>query len=137
MRAYITDFGLATLLDSRSATTLAGSTIMGTPRWLALEQNLSSIQKLNGTILMPLGTDIYAFALVCYEANHTFSTPSARPSLPVDDLSRRFEMEDLIRDCWTQVPTKQPSANKVVERLKLTSQFVQSRNWELIYAAVA
>jgi hypothetical protein len=45
-----------------------------------------------------------------------------RPSLPADDLSRRrglsAEMEDLIRDCWTQDPTKRPSADTVVERLK-------------------
>jgi hypothetical protein len=46
-----------------------------------------------------------------------------RPSLPADDLSRRrglsAEMEDLIRDCWTQDPSKRPSADTVVERLKL------------------
>ena len=46
-----------------------------------------------------------------------------RPSLPADDLSRcrglSAEMEDLIQDCWTQDPTKRPSADKVVERLKL------------------
>jgi hypothetical protein len=46
-----------------------------------------------------------------------------RPSLPADDLSRRrglsAEMEHLIQDCWTQDPTKRPSADTVVERLKL------------------
>jgi Protein tyrosine and serine/threonine kinase len=46
-----------------------------------------------------------------------------RPSLPADDLSRRrglsAEMEDLIQDCWTQDPTKRPSADTVVERLQL------------------
>jgi hypothetical protein len=46
-----------------------------------------------------------------------------RPSLPADDLSRRrglsAEMEDLIQDCWTQDPMKRPSADEVVERLKL------------------
>ena len=46
-----------------------------------------------------------------------------RPSLPADDLSRRrglsAEMGDLIQDCWTQDPAKRPSADKVVERLKL------------------
>jgi hypothetical protein len=50
-----------------------------------------------------------------------------RPSLPADDLSRRRglspEMEDLIRDCWAQEPTKRSSADKVVERLQL---------WELV-----
>jgi hypothetical protein len=46
-----------------------------------------------------------------------------RPSLPADDLSRHRglspEMEHLIQDCWTQDPTKRPSADTVVERLKL------------------
>jgi hypothetical protein len=46
-----------------------------------------------------------------------------RPSLPADDLSRRrglsAEMKGLIQDCWTQDPTKRPSADKVVEPLKL------------------
>ena len=46
-----------------------------------------------------------------------------RPSLPTDDLSRRRglnpEVEDIIRDCWTQEPAERPSADKVVERLQL------------------
>jgi hypothetical protein len=46
-----------------------------------------------------------------------------RPSLPADDLSRHrglsAEMEDLIQDCWAQDPVKRPSADQVVERLKL------------------
>ena len=46
-----------------------------------------------------------------------------RPSLPANDLSRRrgssARMERLIQDCWTQDPTKRPSADTVVERLKL------------------
>jgi hypothetical protein len=46
-----------------------------------------------------------------------------RPSLPEDDLSRRrglsAEIEHLIQDCWTQDPTKRPSADTVVERLNL------------------
>jgi hypothetical protein len=46
-----------------------------------------------------------------------------RPTLSADDLSRRrglsAEMEDLIQDCWTEDPTKRPSADKVVERLQL------------------
>ena len=57
-----------------------------------------------------------------YELQLLFQT-GERPSLPVDDLSRRrglsAEMEDLIQDCWTQDPTKRPSADTVVERLKL------------------
>jgi hypothetical protein len=52
-----------------------------------------------------------------------FLQKGKRPSLPADDLSRRrgltAEMEDLIQDCWTQDPTKRPSADTVVERLTL------------------
>ena len=62
MRAYIADFGLATVLDTESATTLTGSTIMGTPRWLAPE--------LFSRAGHTYATDIYAFALVCYEASY-------------------------------------------------------------------
>ena len=45
-----------------------------------------------------------------------------RPSLPADDLSQHHSLSaevDLIQDCWTQDPTKQPSADRVVERLNL------------------
>ena len=53
-----------------------------------------------------------------------------RPSLPTDELSQRRglnpEMEDIIRDCWNQEPTKRPSADKVVERLQLL-QLVDQR----------
>ena len=68
MRAYIADFGLATLTDSGCATTLVGSAIMGTPRWLAPEliPNAPDAQvKRHHTY----ASDIYAFALVCYEAS--------------------------------------------------------------------
>ena len=53
-----------------------------------------------------------------------------RPTLPADSLSRRrglrLEMEDLIRDCWAQEPTKRPSADEVLERLQLL-QLVDQR----------
>ena len=62
MRAYIADFGLATVTDTGSATTLTGSTMMGTPRWLAPE--------LFSQVGHTYATDIYAFALVCYEASY-------------------------------------------------------------------
>ena len=54
-----------------------------------------------------------------------------RPCLPTDDLSRRRgltpEMEDLIRDCWTQEPTKRPSADQVVERIQLFRTLFSTR----------
>ena len=66
MRAYIADFGLATITDTGSATTLNGSTIIGTPRWLAPELFSQAGVKQRHTY----ATDIYAFALVCYEASY-------------------------------------------------------------------
>jgi serine/threonine protein kinase len=66
MRAYIADFGLATLSDSGIATTLAGSAILGTPRWLAPELIPHPEVKRRYTF----ASDIYAFALVCYEASY-------------------------------------------------------------------
>ena len=61
------------------------------------------------------GVDIYKLTLLLQRGE--------RPSLPADDLSQRRglrpEMEDLIRDCWTQDPTKRPSADEVVERLQV------------------
>jgi serine/threonine protein kinase len=67
MRAYITDFGLSTFSDSGSASTIAGSAIMGTPRWLAPELIPRAGVQRHHTH----ATDIYAFALVCYEASYT------------------------------------------------------------------
>ena len=61
------------------------------------------------------GVDIYKLTLLLQRGE--------RPSLPADDLSERRglspEMEDLIRDCWTQEPTIRPSADEVVERLQV------------------
>ena len=66
MRCYIADFGLATLTDSGSATTVAGNAVMGTLKWLAPELIPHEEVKRNHTY----ASDIYAFALVCYEASY-------------------------------------------------------------------
>ena len=68
MRGCIADFGLATLTDSGCATTLAGNAVMGTPNWLAPELIPHEEVKRNHTY----ASDIYAFALVCYEASYIF-----------------------------------------------------------------
>jgi serine/threonine protein kinase len=66
MRAYIASFGLATSTDSGYATTLTGVAIMGTPRWLAPELIPHVQVKRHHTY----ASDMYAFALVCYEASY-------------------------------------------------------------------
>ena len=71
MRAYIADFGLATITDTGSATTLNGSTIIGTPRWLAPELfSQAGVEQRRVKQRHTYATDIYAFALVCYEASY-------------------------------------------------------------------
>jgi len=132
-RGYITDFGLATLTDSGTASTVAGNDIMGTVKWLAPELIPREGVKRNHNF----ATDIYAFALVCYELfsgkvpfeNVSLSDlqrlldQGERPSIPSDDLSRRRgltpKMVDIIRDSWVQDPLKRLSADKIVERLQL------------------
>jgi len=129
MRACIADFGLATITDSGFATTMTGGAMIGTLRWLAPELFPGAQVSRRHTY----ASDIYAFALVCYEM---FSSKlpfeieddfkslvqrGERPSLPSDESSRRrgltSEMENLIRDCWAQDPTNRPSAEVVAKRL--------------------
>ena len=66
MRAYIADFGLATMTDSGSGTTLAAGAFKGTLSWLAPELIPHEQVKRHHTY----ASDMYAFALVCYEASH-------------------------------------------------------------------
>jgi serine/threonine protein kinase len=66
MRAYIADFGLATLTDSGSGTTLAAGAFQGTLSWLAPELIPYAQVKRHHTY----ASDMYAFALVCYEASY-------------------------------------------------------------------
>jgi serine/threonine protein kinase len=65
MRAYIADFGLATLTDSGSATVVGDETV-GTSRWLAPEIIPDAQVSRHHTY----ASDMYAFALVCYEASY-------------------------------------------------------------------
>jgi len=133
MRCCIADFGLATLTGSGSATTLSGNAIMGTPKWLAPELIPHPEVKRHHTY----ASDIYAFALVCYELFsgqvpfdnielydlRLLLEKGERLSLPTDDLSRRRglspEMEDVIRVCWSQEPSKRPSADELVTLLQV------------------
>ena len=53
-------------MDSGSGTTIPGNGVMGTPKWLAPELVPHGEVKRNHTY----ESDIYAFALVCYEASY-------------------------------------------------------------------
>ena len=66
MRACIADFGLSTMTDSGCATTMNGSTMIGTLRWFVPELFPDALVSRRHTF----ATDIYAFALVCYEVRY-------------------------------------------------------------------
>ena len=65
MRACIADFGLSTITESGTATTMNGSTMIGTLRWFAPEL-FPGVHSRGHSF----ATDIYAFALVCYEVSY-------------------------------------------------------------------
>ena len=71
MRACIADFGLSTITDSGIATTMNGSIMMpGTVRWFAPELFPSMQPNVQVSRCHTFATDIYAFALVCYEVSY-------------------------------------------------------------------
>lgn len=98
---YLTDFGLARMLESSSS--LTGDAIIGTPHYISPEQALNSE-------LVDERTDIYSFGVMIYEmvtgrvpfeSDTAFSviedhlyTPPPPPSSIRPDLS--FEVEDVI-----------------------------------------
>jgi serine/threonine protein kinase len=65
-RAFLADFGLATTINStvRNSSTFRSA---GTLRWQAPELLRDDDEVLNTNTM---ATDIYAFAMVCYEVSH-------------------------------------------------------------------
>jgi len=136
-RACIADFGLATALDSKQTTTITHTP--GTLRWQAPEffaswSDSSAMSIVHGTF----ATDVYAFALVCYqmfsgqipfyEYKKEFQiiqalTQGRRPSCPLDERSiirglNDTIWHDLIEPCWAQCPLKRPLMSQIVGHLR-------------------
>ncbi|KAI9015351.1 kinase-like domain-containing protein [Hyaloraphidium curvatum] len=74
--------------------------------------------------------DIYAFAMVCYQAatrgyEPFYQVPEAEIKLKVGELDQRPEppsdmpkkLAELMKECWNRDPDKRPSMDKVVERM--------------------
>ncbi|KAJ7472388.1 kinase-like domain-containing protein [Mycena galericulata] len=128
-RACIADFGLSSIANAitlRITHSTAGVR-GGTARYQAPEL-------LRGESQNHFGSDIYAFACVCYEIL-TGKAPffeifndaavifkvlgSSRPARPVSCLETPVfdALWDLIQDCWKEKLDERPTAEKIVERL--------------------
>ncbi|KAJ7267307.1 kinase-like domain-containing protein, partial [Mycena rebaudengoi] len=130
-RACITDFGLSSIADvvTLRFTHSTASARGGTTRWQAPEL-------LRGEHPNHYGSDIYAFACVCYEVL-TGKAPfyevqrdvaiilkviaGERPSRPISDSGAESKLMDslwtLLQDCWAGNAGDRPVAAQIVKRL--------------------
>ncbi|KAJ7113516.1 kinase-like domain-containing protein, partial [Mycena epipterygia] len=128
-RACIADFGLSSITDAMTLrfTHSTVSSRGGTGRYLAPE--LCRGEKAH------LGSDVYAFACVCYEIL-TEKVPfhellndmvvmlqvveGKQPSQPssCSGTAALDSLWELLQDCWNKTPDKRPTAVQIVERLK-------------------
>ncbi|KAJ7202185.1 kinase-like domain-containing protein [Mycena rebaudengoi] len=131
-RACITDFGLSSVVsDKISDSTPRG----GTARWQAPEL-------LRGDRKIHFGSDVYAFACVCYEIMmgkapfHELRSDAAlfmgvlkgqRPSRPTtwSGTAALDCLWQLLQDCWQEDPSTRPTATQIVQRL--TGPLIQAK----------
>ncbi|KAF7293344.1 Kinase-like protein [Mycena kentingensis (nom. inval.)] len=130
----LTDFGLATFIDSLDATP-SSQFRGGNPHWLAPE--LHSSQRYHRTP----ATDIFAFACLCIEfytgrepfgkigemaAMYRFLNGD-RPPRPMDMGNMLWS---LVTECWEQQAARRPSTSVALTRFRLLIQGVQNRRLE-------
>ncbi|KAJ7174577.1 kinase-like domain-containing protein, partial [Mycena filopes] len=128
-RACICDFGLSSIVNEitlKLHTTVMG--LRGTTRYCAPELLNPEVTETHH-----FGSDVYAFACMCYEV-WTGNTPfyevkemavmlrvlsGARPSRPASctGTSELDALWKLLQDCWEAEAAKRPTAPKIVERL--------------------
>ncbi|KIM87647.1 hypothetical protein PILCRDRAFT_287169 [Piloderma croceum F 1598] len=138
-RACLADFGLAIAIDTNPALTNAMSSndgTAGTLRWQAPEL-LLSMENREHKQRKTKATDVYAFALVCYEMfSGQFPFPDIsqdwlvvpavkegrRPLRPAHALSRTRGLTDdiwhLIKTCWSHDPSERLGASQIVNHLR-------------------
>ncbi|KAJ6558073.1 kinase-like domain-containing protein [Mycena capillaripes] len=124
-RACVADFGLSSIVDAMSLrfTHSTPSAKGGTARYQAPELLLGQMQN-------HYGSDIYAFACVCYEiltgkppfyglmndmAVALNVTRGYRPSRP--EFMPLNSLWKLLQDCWEQEPVKRPKTAEIIQRL--------------------
>jgi len=134
-RACLADFGLATARDSKPTvrTYMSSNRTTGTLRWQAPELLLGEDTDLHTTF----ATDVYAFAMVCYEmfsGRYPFDDITndfrvileiqhgKRPAPPSHHLSQVRGWSDkimhLIEACWTEKPSERLSVGDIVGTLR-------------------
>ncbi|KAJ6598358.1 kinase-like domain-containing protein [Mycena vulgaris] len=148
-RACIADFGLSSIADAmtlRFTHSTAPTTRGGTTRYQAPELLL-------GESPNHFGSDVYAFACVCYEIL-TLKAPfhelfndaavmfkvlaGARPSRPTGTLLIDG-LWDLLQACWQTIPDERPTGAQIVEWL--TGPCIQAKasqataDWDETYSS--
>ncbi|KAJ6466815.1 kinase-like domain-containing protein, partial [Mycena sanguinolenta] len=131
-RACIADFGISSIADSITVR-FTHSTVTaraGTARYQAPE-----LFRMENPLKIHYGSDIYAFACVCYEiltgqvpfyklqndmAVIVKVTGGYRPSRPTSSSGTPMlhNLWELLRSCWEGEAKKRPAAFEVVERLE-------------------
>ncbi|KAJ6571609.1 kinase-like domain-containing protein [Mycena capillaripes] len=128
-RACIADFGLSSVVDAMSVKFTHSTANMecGTLRWQAPEL-------LRGDRENHFGSDIYAFACVCYEIvtqkvpfhelyeraiPFKVASEGVRPSRPPSwpDTAAYNSIWGLLQDCWKEDPESRPTIQEIIQRL--------------------
>ncbi|KAJ7733601.1 kinase-like domain-containing protein [Mycena olivaceomarginata] len=125
-KACIADFGLSSIIDAMAFQFTQSTESMrgGTARYQAPEV-------LEGTSANHVGSDVYAFACVCYQILTGqlpfFELPNEikigikviggyRPSRP-EDMKFPDDLWTLLEECWAQASERRPKMPKIVRRL--------------------
>jgi hypothetical protein len=95
-RACLADFGLATAKDSKSLAVTSAQTRACTLRWQApelLDPDLDEAKCIN-----TMASDVYAYALVCYEVPDVYPGDQHRFSLLSQIFSGQMPFDDIKKD---------------------------------------
>ncbi|KAJ7715331.1 kinase-like domain-containing protein, partial [Mycena metata] len=144
-RACIADLGLSSIVSSMPIlfTHSTASPQRGTMRWQAPEV-------LRGDSVNHFGSDIYAFACVCYEilsgkipfydliepaVMYQVTEKGARPERPVPWEGREVwkGVWRLVEECWKQESETRPTAAEIVQRLIDLPQ--HEMDWDYTYTS--
>jgi len=139
-RAFIADFGVATTIHSAAMVTFKTTTHKAaTLRWQAPElwPNMNDADAADTERHNTQASDVYAFALVCYEMfsgtfpfihmQHDYQVMLAvqsgkRPVRPSDKRSQVRGLTDevwhIIEACWVQQPSQRLTVSQIADQLR-------------------